>query len=187
LLPRCPNMAFPSSSRHVTHHQLFPSIKRESPPTVGVTYAGSPPLRFGHSLPYSFNMAMPHHSQSAAQWDHHPVSHAQFTLPSLSSEEYEDGDELTELLAPGPSTSSSSTTTDRVIRRRSSKGATALHFGAPLVSNHVCCRINQLVTNVVNRSANASVRQLRNHARRVPCLARVSFPQWLLYCLLLRM
>ena len=108
---------------HLHGHQSRPSfVKRESPPTL---LSHSPPLRFGTrntaGQPFSFSLQMPHPSSSAS-WDASQtyasptMAHPHFTL---SQDDYDDGDELGELISvSGPSNGS-----DRVVRRRSSKGA----------------------------------------------------------------
>lgn len=97
-------------------------VKRESPP---VLLSHSPPLQFGTRKtaehPFAFSLQMPHPSSSAS-WDVTQVytsptmAHPPFTL---AQDDYDDGDELGELMSvSGPSNGSS----DRMVRRRSSKG-----------------------------------------------------------------
>jgi len=86
-------------------------------------------------------------------------------------EDYDDGDELADLPSSGtPITSSSHS--DRVVRRRSSKGMSNMISPFDLLFN-----ISQLAINVERANANVSVQQTEKPARAASCWGRVS-PKW---------
>ena len=124
--PPSPPKLLMTDRAHLYGHQSRPSfVKRESSPAL---LSHSPPLRFGTrntaGQPFAFSLQMPHPSSSAT-WDASQayasptMAHPHFTL---AQDDYDDGDELGELISvSGPANGSGAS--DRQVRRRSSKGA----------------------------------------------------------------
>lgn len=112
---------------HLYGQQSRPSfVKRESSPAL---LSHSPPLRFGTrntaGQPFAFSLQMP---PSNSSWDatqayaSPSMAHPHFTL---AQDDYDDGDELGDFISvSGPSNGSAAS--DRMVRRRSSKGEQCL-------------------------------------------------------------
>jgi hypothetical protein len=155
-----PSASAPNSTAQVNHNFT----------TTSTTLPHRPYYRFG-------SMAHPEDA-----WLGKRSANSALDLNSLSfPDEYDDGDELPDPPGSSGAPATSSSYSDRVVRRRSSKGIVLVRLKYLF---NPCLIICQLAINAAKANASASVQEMAKLVKAVSCWGRVSLlnSTWLTTC-----